>query len=208
MTPYFRWFLGACLFLFAVYALAFVMAIASVARADVTGLTQYACTPDLNEPTPYKLGTLPAGVSSRGDSWIAWTCKAPDGTRKFYGTLFDSAKVPTFLRRYALVKIGLAEMNTLCAELCWPTLTQAEWDYAIARSDEFSKTWFTAQSVTAYKLRQDVDKTSFVAVGTVPVGTKCDPATAIGAYGVVPRASVTPRSRFETLPLIVFAKCA
>jgi hypothetical protein len=60
----------------------------------------------------------------------------------------------------------------------------------------------------AYKLRQSVDGFAFVRIGTVPLGTNCNADLAIGEYAVVPRAAVTLASRFDTLPLITFARCA
>jgi hypothetical protein len=60
--------------------------------------------------------------------------------------------------------------------------------------------------VTAYKMRQSVDGFSFVAVGTVPLGTACNDLDASGMH-VIPRASVKLSSRFDTMPLVVFAKC-
>lgn len=59
----------------------------------------------------------------------------------------------------------------------------------------------------AYKLRQSVDGFQLVAFGTVPVGTACDVSKVVNGYALVPRAAVTPRTRFEPLPLMAFAKC-
>jgi hypothetical protein len=59
---------------------------------------------------------------------------------------------------------------------------------------------------TVYKLRQGVDGFAFVAIGTAPVGTQCLPQS-VGEYAVVPRSAVTLRSKFDTLPLITFARC-
>jgi fibronectin type 3 domain-containing protein len=59
----------------------------------------------------------------------------------------------------------------------------------------------------AYKLRQSVDGFTFVRIGTVPAGTACAAQT-VGEYAVVPRSAVTLASRFDTLPLITFARCA
>lgn len=59
----------------------------------------------------------------------------------------------------------------------------------------------------AYKLRQSVDGFAFVRIGTVPAGTACLDQS-VGEYAVVPRGTVTLASRFDTLPLITFAKCA
>lgn len=59
----------------------------------------------------------------------------------------------------------------------------------------------------AYKLRQSVDGFAMVAFGTVPVGTVCDTTKAVGEYALIPRATVTPRSKFEPLPLMAFARC-
>lgn len=59
----------------------------------------------------------------------------------------------------------------------------------------------------AYKLRQSVDGFQLVAFGTVPAGTVCDVSKVVNGYALVPRAAVTPRSRFEPLPLVAFARC-
>jgi hypothetical protein len=55
----------------------------------------------------------------------------------------------------------------------------------------------------AYKIRQSVDGIAFVAIGTVPFGTRCIAENPVGDYYRVPRAAVTLASRFDTLPLIV-----
>ena len=60
---------------------------------------------------------------------------------------------------------------------------------------------------TVYKLRQGIDGFAFVAIGRVPAGTQCLPQS-VGEYAVVPRGTVTLFSKFDTLPLIAFAKCA
>jgi hypothetical protein len=66
----------------------------------------------------------------------------------------------------------------------------------------------TAADTAAYKLRQSVDGFELVAFGTVPVGTRCNAARTVGEFALIPRAAVTPRSRFEPLPLMAFAKCS
>lgn len=60
--------------------------------------------------------------------------------------------------------------------------------------------------MTAYKMRQSVDGFSFVAIGTVPLGTACDAKSADG-FNVIARANVKLASKFDTLPLVAFAKC-
>jgi len=61
--------------------------------------------------------------------------------------------------------------------------------------------------VTAYKMRQAVDGFSFVAIGTVPLGTECNAALNADGVYVIPRSSVKLASKFDTLPLVAFAKC-
>lgn len=68
-------------------------------------------------------------------------------------------------------------------------------------------TGLTVVNVVAYKMRQSVDGFSFVAVGTIPLGTACNEQLPASGFNVVPRASVKMASRFDTLPLVVFAKC-
>jgi len=61
--------------------------------------------------------------------------------------------------------------------------------------------------ITAYKMRQSPDAFSFVAIGTVPLGTACNSELNADGMHVVPRASIKLASKFDTLPLIVYAKC-
>jgi hypothetical protein len=68
-------------------------------------------------------------------------------------------------------------------------------------------TGLTVINVTAYKMRQNVDSYSFVSIGTVPIGTACNGDHAADGFNVVPRSAVKLASRFDTLPLVVFAKC-
>lgn len=65
-----------------------------------------------------------------------------------------------------------------------------------------------ATNTTAYKLRQSVDGLSFVAIGTLPAGVSCDPTHSVDGYNLVPRGTVKLSSRFDTLPLVVFAQCS
>lgn len=58
----------------------------------------------------------------------------------------------------------------------------------------------------AYKMRQAVDGYTFVPIGSVPVGTPCLASSADG-FNLIARANVTLTSKFDTLPLVVFAKC-
>ena len=61
--------------------------------------------------------------------------------------------------------------------------------------------------VTAYKMRQSIDGFSFVTIGTVPLGIECNAALNADGVYVVPRSSVKLASKFDTLPLVTFAKC-
>jgi hypothetical protein len=64
-------------------------------------------------------------------------------------------------------------------------------------------------STTAYRMRQSVDGYTWVALGTVALGTACDAShSADGVYRPIPRSAVTLTSRFDTLPLIVWAQCS
>lgn len=63
-------------------------------------------------------------------------------------------------------------------------------------------------SLTAYKQRDMIDGFAMVPIGTVAPGTMCNSALEANGYNIVPRASVTLASRFDTLPLKVFAKCS
>jgi hypothetical protein len=65
----------------------------------------------------------------------------------------------------------------------------------------------SATDTTAYKMRQSVDGYSFVAIGTVNAGTACDATHSADGYSPVPRANVKLASKFDTLPLVAFAKC-
>lgn len=61
---------------------------------------------------------------------------------------------------------------------------------------------------SAYKMRQSIDGFTFVAIGTIPPGTNCDTSHNVDGYSVVARSNVTLTSRFDTLPLVVYAKCS
>lgn len=71
---------------------------------------------------------------------------------------------------------------------------------------------FTVTTPVAYKMRQTIDGFSLVSIGTVQVSTECKPDMAIedstGRYMPVARSAVTLRNRFDTLPLVTYAKCA
>lgn len=60
----------------------------------------------------------------------------------------------------------------------------------------------------AFKMRQTIDGFSFVSIGSVPIGTPCDATHSVDGKYLVPRAKVTLTSRFDTMPLIVFAECS
>lgn len=69
-----------------------------------------------------------------------------------------------------------------------------------------------AADSTVFKQRDSVDSFAMVAVGTAPAGTVLmvdrsitDPT---GTYCLIPRAAAKPFSRFDTLPLKLFAKCS
>lgn len=62
-------------------------------------------------------------------------------------------------------------------------------------------------ALTAYKQRLSVDGVQMVAFGTIAPGTACDATHSLDGYYLVPRSSVTPASRFDTLPLVAWAKC-
>ena len=65
----------------------------------------------------------------------------------------------------------------------------------------------TPVTLVAYKMRQAVDSFTFVAIGTIAPGTVCGTQNVDG-YSIIPRSSVTLKSKFDTLPLITFAVCA
>ena len=65
----------------------------------------------------------------------------------------------------------------------------------------------SVQLVTAYKLRQSVDSYAMVPIGTVGLGTICNASRSVDGYNVVPRVTVKLASRYDTMPLVVFARC-
>jgi hypothetical protein len=60
---------------------------------------------------------------------------------------------------------------------------------------------------TAYKMRQAVDGFQMVKIGTVPIGTSCDSTHNVDGYSLIQRSNVALTSRFDTMPLVVYAKC-
>lgn len=65
---------------------------------------------------------------------------------------------------------------------------------------------------TVFKQRQAVDGFVMVAIGTAPPLTQCSATNSVtdttGTYTAIPRSAVTLRSKFDTLPLVVYARCA
>lgn len=64
---------------------------------------------------------------------------------------------------------------------------------------------FVTVSTVAYTVTNGNDRLIFLIVGSVPLGTLCDPTQAANGFNVVPRASVT----FDgpTKPTTVLARC-
>lgn len=60
---------------------------------------------------------------------------------------------------------------------------------------------------TAYRMRLKVDGYDMVPLGTVPLGTSCVEGKTVDGLSPVPRDSVTLTSRFDTKPVVIFAKC-
>ena len=63
-------------------------------------------------------------------------------------------------------------------------------------------------SLTAYKQRFSVDGIQMVAIGKIAPGTACDASHVTDGYNLVPRSAVTLSSKFDTLPLVVWASCS
>ena len=64
-----------------------------------------------------------------------------------------------------------------------------------------------AGAATAYKRREAIGTYTWVAIGTVTVGTVCDPTHEDDGYRLVPRAFVKMASPLDTMPLTTWARC-
>lgn len=65
----------------------------------------------------------------------------------------------------------------------------------------------STSNTTAYKMRQSVGDFAMVPIGTVPAGTPCNTEHDVDGYSLIDRKAVQMSSRFDTLPLNVYAKC-
>lgn len=118
---------------------------------------------------------------------------------------YTDTTAPNALTFYAISAVDLANVESVKSNPVSLNLS------APSAPTNVVATVVTADN-TVFKLRQGVDGFAMVAIGTGAIGTQCDAARTVsdstGTYTVIPRSAVTLRSRFDTLPLIAFARCA
>jgi hypothetical protein len=164
----------------------------------IAGICEAAppCWPSLSNPP--LIGNVPANVSGSLQWWAGWKC--PDGSTSVY--LLDYAEVAAYIVKVRSGTFSQVEADADCAIHCQPVDTV---QHQFIRTTLVDKFGFPAISLDgiAYKQRLGVDTTQYVAIGKVVSGTQCPNA----GYAVVPRAAVTLNSKYDTLPLVVYARC-
>lgn len=195
MTPNFRTFLGALLAV--ALFLCVGMAYAGTATLSWTAPTKRTDGAALTGTVTYKVyrGTSAAAVAAS---------TTPIGTSATTG--YTDASAPSGTQFYAVTAVdaaGVESAKTNAVSVVIP-VAPPEAPTALSVTVQVADT-------NAYKQRFAVDSYSLVAFGSVPVGTPLDTSRTVtdasGTYCAVQRAAVTPRSRFEPLPLIAFARC-
>lgn len=153
---------------------------AGAARAqDVPAVRAFECLP-IPSSTRVKVDALPPGISTRATAWAVWICETPAGWRR-YAWVFNPADVVAGVFDYVRGAIGLDAANVRCAASCWPSLTKAENDFAIARALEFAPiakvaTAGSSRTRDVFALGADgsIDRTKPLAGQAVAVGDPCD----------------------------------
>jgi hypothetical protein len=160
-------------------------------------------------------------VSCTAVTTLANGAAIPTGTAvtyKFYGalqgktkTLLNSTPATTCANTWvnapagtvcvdATAVIGTTNESAHSTEVCATVV-------APAPSAPTGVTLTVIADTTAYKMRQSIDGIQMVAIGSVAAGTQCG-AHNVDGYSLIPRARVTLASKFDTLPLTVFAQCS
>jgi len=154
------------------------------------------CWPSLGNPP--LIGNVPANVSGSLQWWAGWKC--PDGSTSVY--LLDYAEVAAYIVKVRSGTFSQSEADADCAIHCQPTDAV---QHKFIRAILVEKFGFPAVSVDgiAYKQRLGIDTTQFIAIGKVASGTQCPNS----GYAVVPRSAVTLATKYDTLPLVVYANC-
>jgi hypothetical protein len=161
----------------------------------ICGTAQAAplCWPSLASPPV-------VGKASSG-FYASWVC-APD---QAYFYTFTASEALPWVTSVVNGVFDPVAANTASGSIA--PLSSA--DLALFRAVQVNQGWNLPKTLTAiaYKQRQAVDGVTYVAIGSVPIGTPCTMQGQAGDYMMIPRASVKLASRFDTLPLTVWAKC-
>ena len=111
---------------------------------------------------------------------------------------------------YAVTTVNAASMESAKSATASATVSGSSTASSAAASVQSipnPPTGLTVVETVAYKMRQSIDSFSFVAIGTIPLGTQCNSELSADGMHVIPRASVKLASKFDTMPLVVYAKC-
>ena len=174
------------------YLIPLLLAIAASTAHAVT----VPCWPSVAAPPV--IGKIDA---EPGVFYAAWQCP-PD--QMFFFTFTPTEALPWFSAA-ATGTLDTAAANS--AALVAVPLTSAE--QAVFRAVGVNQGWNPpkALSAIAYKQRQAVDGFTYVAIGSVPIDTLCTMQGQAGDYMPVPRSAVKLASKFDTLPLVTYARC-
>lgn len=170
-----------------------VFAVLALLLCGVSHALTVPCWPQT--PATVITGQVPG---ESGVFYAAWMCQ---GNQAFFFT-FTASEALQWLNQ------PLLDANAATAAAAnVPALSAAH--QAVFRTVMVNQGWKPPKALTsvAYKQRQAVDGLTYVAIGSVPIDTPCTMQGQAGDYMPVPRASVTLASRFDTLPLVAYARC-
>jgi len=146
-------------------------------------------------PTSTVAGQVPSAVSEN-THYVIWKC--PDGS--VHSLTGSWAEATQWASKY------LAGLNDTEAMSAWDaSRPQTNSEKAFLRRVAVDSLGVQAISLDgiAYKQRLGIDTTQFIAIGKVASGTQCPNS----GYAVVPRSAVTLATKYDTLPLVVYANC-
>lgn len=183
----------------------------AAALLAIVGANAVAGTASLTwtAPTQNTDGTdIPAtGPLSLASSRVEWFQCA--SAQSAWPASPSNATVPAPATAYTVT--GLADGQLFCFRVRWANVAGTSSAYSNVGTKQIPVTTpnppvLTVVQTTAYRMRQSVDGFEMVSLGTVPLGTECGTKSVDGYY-IVPRSAVTLTSRFDTKPLLTFARC-
>jgi len=179
-----------------------VLLIASPAMAGTASLTWVNATTNTDDTQIPATGSL--ALSSTRIEYFQ--CASATATWPASPTVVSVLAPAT-----ARVITGLTDGQLFCFRIASVNGAGTQSAYSAVRTKQVPITTpnppvLTVVDTVAYRMRQSVDGFEMVALGTVAPGTVCGAKTVDG-YNLVPRAAVTLANRFDTKPLLAFARC-